>query len=74
MLTMALVSLSVLIVVEHDRAATARRVGLAPAGAQLRPVDRAAVRRHPVQHLPALDAQTRLLTGRYLEYRVTEKV
>ena len=23
--------------------------------------------------LPALDAQTRLLTGRYLEYRVTEK-
>ncbi len=24
--------------------------------------------------LPALDAQTRLLTGRYLEYRVTEKV
>jgi len=25
-------------------------------------------------NLPALDAQTRLLTGRYLEYRVTEKV
>jgi hypothetical protein len=24
-------------------------------------------------NLPALDAQTRLLTGRYLEYRVTEK-
>jgi hypothetical protein len=23
--------------------------------------------------LPALDAQTRLLTGRYLEYKVTEK-
>jgi len=23
--------------------------------------------------MPALDAQTRLLTGRYLEYRVTEK-
>ena len=25
-------------------------------------------------NLPALDAQTRLLTGRYLEYRVTEKL
>jgi hypothetical protein len=25
-------------------------------------------------NLPALDAQTRLMTGRYLEYRVTEKV
>ena len=25
-------------------------------------------------NLPALDAQTRLLIGRYLEYRVTEKV
>jgi hypothetical protein len=24
-------------------------------------------------NLPALDAQTHLLTGRYLEYRVTEK-
>ena len=24
-------------------------------------------------NLPALDAQTRLLAGRYLEYRVTEK-
>ncbi|MDQ2965968.1 MAG: hypothetical protein M3R57_08990, partial [Chloroflexota bacterium] len=24
-------------------------------------------------NLPALDAQTRLMTGRYLEYRVTEK-
>jgi hypothetical protein len=24
-------------------------------------------------NLPALDAQTRLLTGRYLEYKVTEK-
>jgi hypothetical protein len=24
-------------------------------------------------NLPALDAQTRLMAGRYLEYRVTEK-
>jgi hypothetical protein len=26
-----------------------------------------------LSNLPALDAQTRLMTGRYLEYRVTEK-
>ena len=25
-------------------------------------------------NLPALEAQTRLMTGRHLEYRVTEKV
>jgi hypothetical protein len=75
MLTMALVSLFVLVVVEHQ---------IVPP----RPVDWGPVQRvlSYVQwiglpfvgilfsNLPALDAQTRLLTGRYLEYRVTEKV
>jgi hypothetical protein len=74
MLTMALVGLLVLVVVEY------RIVPRQPAG-------RSWLRRiftHlqwlglPIVgilfvNLPALDAQTRLLTGRYLEYRVTEK-
>ena len=74
MLTMALVSLFVLVVVEHR---------IVPP----RPPEWGRVQRilSYVQwiglpfvgilfsNLPALDAQTRLLTGRYLEYRVTEK-
>lgn len=74
MLTMALVSLLVLVVVEYR---------IVPP----RPSDWGLVHRllSHVQWLllplvgvffstlPALDAQTRLLTGRYLEYRVTEK-
>ena len=74
MLTLALVSLFVLVVVEHF---------IAPP----RPTDWGPIQRVisyvqwlglPVvgilfSNLPALDAQTRLLTGRYLEYRVTEK-
>ncbi|HET7645209.1 MAG TPA: glycosyltransferase family 2 protein [Candidatus Limnocylindria bacterium] len=74
MLTIALVSLFVLIVVEH-------RI-VPPRPAEWGPVQRIV---SYVQwlglpfvgiffsNLPALDAQTRLLTGRYLEYRVTEK-
>lgn len=75
MLTLALVSLLVLVVVEER---------LVPP----RPASYGIVRRAftylqwlaiPfigifLSNLPALDAQTRLLTGRYLEYRVTEKV
>ena len=74
MLTMALVSLLVMIYVENaivpPRPAdwgTAQRVvsyvqwiGLPLIGILF-------------SNLPALDAQTRLMTGRYLEYRVTEK-
>jgi hypothetical protein len=74
MLTAALISLFVLIVVEH-------RI-VPPRPAEWGPVQRVL---SYVQWLglpfvgiffstlPALDAQTRLLTGRYLEYRVTEK-
>jgi hypothetical protein len=74
MLTMALVSLFVLVVVEH--------IIVPPRPAEWGPVQRVL---SYVQwlglpfvgiffsNLPALDAQTRLLTGRYLEYRVTEK-
>ena len=75
MLSMAIVSLAVLIVVEHR---------IVPP----RPVEWGSVQRvlSYVQWIglpfvgiifsmvPALDAQTRLLTGRYLEYKVTEKV
>ena len=75
MLSMAIVSLAVLIVVEHR---------IVPP----RPVEWGLVQRvlSYVQWIglpfvgiifsmvPALDAQTRLLTGRYLEYKVTEKV
>ena len=74
MLTMALVSLLVLVVVES--------MIVPPRPTTWGPVQRIA---SYVQwlglpfvgiffsNLPALDAQTRLLTGRYLEYRVTEK-
>jgi len=74
MLTLALVSLLVLVVVEYQ---------IVPP----RPAHWGAVQRFVsyvqwfglpfvgifFSTLPALDAQTRLLTGRYLEYRVTEK-
>jgi hypothetical protein len=74
MLSLALVSLLVLVVVEHR---------IVPP----RPADWGRLRRFVTylqwlalplvgiffSTLPALDAQTRLLTGRYLEYRVTEK-
>lgn len=74
MLTIALVGLFVLVIVES-------RI-VPPRPAKWGPVQRIA---SYVQwlglpfvgiffsNLPALDAQTRLLTGRYLEYRVTEK-
>ncbi len=74
MLTLALVSLFVLVVVEHQI--------VPPRPSSWGPVQRLI---SYVQwlglpfvgiffsNLPALDAQTRLLTGRYLEYRVTEK-
>ena len=74
MLTIALVGLFVLVIVEH-------RI-VPPRPADWGPMQRIA---SYVQwlglpfvgiffsNLPALDAQTRLLTGRYLEYRVTEK-
>jgi hypothetical protein len=74
MLTLALVSLVVLIWVEH------RIVPPRPAawGALQRVLSYVQWLGLPVvgiffSNLPALDAQTRLLTGRYLEYRVTEK-
>ncbi len=74
MLTLALASLFVLVIVEHR---------IVPP----RPADWGKVQRITsylqwlalplvgifFSTLPALDAQTRLLTGRYLEYRVTEK-
>ena len=75
MLSIALSSLVVLIWVEH------RIVPLRPAawGRLKRVASYAQWLALPFvgiffSNLPALDAQTRLLTGRYLEYRVTEKV
>ena len=75
MLTMALVSLFVLVVVEHNI------VPPRPAewGLVVRVLSYVQWLGLPFvgilfSNLPALDAQTRLLTGRYLEYRVTEKV
>ena len=74
MLTLALVSLAVLIWVEH------RIVPPRPAhwGRWMRLATHFQWIGLPFvgiffSNLPALDAQTRLLTGRYLEYRVTEK-
>lgn len=74
MLTMALVSLLVLVVVEHfivpPRPAEWGRLQRAASYAQWLLLPLVGVF---FSTLPALDAQTRLLTGRYLEYRVTEK-
>jgi hypothetical protein len=74
MLTLALVSLLVLVVVEYQI------VPPRPAhwGAMQRLISYVQWFGLPFvgiffSTLPALDAQTRLLTGRYLEYRVTEK-
>lgn len=75
MLTIALASLFVLVIVEH------RIVPPRPAhwgrlqhiGSYLQWLALPVVGIF-FSTLPALDAQTRLLTGRYLEYRVTEKV
>ena len=74
MLTIALVGLFVLVIVEH------RIVPPRPAewGPMMRILSYLQWLGLPFvgiffSNLPALDAQTRLLTGRYLEYRVTEK-
>jgi hypothetical protein len=74
MLTIALVALLVLIFVEH------RIVPRRPRewGLPMRVLSYVQWLALPFvgiffSNLPALDAQTRLLTGRYLEYRVTEK-
>jgi hypothetical protein len=75
MLTLALASLFVLVIVEH------RIVPPRPShwGVVQRSLSYLQWLGLPLvgiffSTLPALDAQTRLLTGRYLEYRVTEKV
>jgi hypothetical protein len=74
MLTMGLVSLLVLVVVEHlivpRRPSEWGPVQRAISYAQWLALPFVGV---IFSCLPALDAQTRLLTGRYLEYRVTEK-
>ena len=75
MLSIALVSLFVLIWVERQivppRPAAWGRLRRITSGAQWIALPFVGVF---FSNLPALDAQTRLLTGRYLEYRVTEKV
>jgi hypothetical protein len=75
MLTMALASLLVLVVVEHfivpPRPATWGPVQRVISYVQWLGLPFVGIF---FSNLPALDAQTRLLTGRYLEYRVTEKV
>jgi hypothetical protein len=74
MLTLALVGLLVLVVVEH-RIAPPRPSGWGPLQRILSYVQWLGLPFVGIlfSNLPALDAQTRLLTGRYLEYRVTEK-
>jgi hypothetical protein len=74
MLTVALVSLLVLVVIEY-RIVPPRPPEWGPLRTLLVHLQWLAM---PIMGilfsmLPALDAQTRLLTGRYLEYRVTEK-
>jgi hypothetical protein len=74
MLTMALVSLLVLVVVEHfivpPRPPTWGPIQRVISYVQWLGLPFVGIF---FSNLPALDAQTRLLTGRYLEYRVTEK-
>jgi hypothetical protein len=74
MLTLALVSLAVLIFVEH-RIVPPRPASWGAARRLLSYVQWIGLPFVGIffSNLPALDAQTRLLTGRYLEYRVTEK-
>mgnify|MGYP000737031436 FL=1 len=74
MLTLALVSLFVLVVVEH-RIVPPRPADWGPVQRVLSYVQWLGLPFVGIffSNLPALDAQTRLLTGRYLEYRVTEK-
>jgi hypothetical protein len=74
MLTIALAALVVLIVVEH-RIVPPRPAGWGPLRRLLSYVQWLGLPLVGIffSNLPALDAQTRLLTGRYLEYRVTEK-
>jgi hypothetical protein len=74
MLTLALASLFVLVVVEHrivpPRPAQWGRIQRLMSYVQWIGLPFVGIL---FSNLPALDAQTRLLTGRYLEYRVTEK-
>ena len=74
MLSLALVALVVLIVIEH-RIVPPRPASWGPVRRILSYVQWLGLPFVGVffSNLPALDAQTRLLTGRYLEYRVTEK-
>ena len=74
MLTLALVSLLVLVVIEH-RIVPPRPREWGRTQRVLSYVQWLALPFVGIffSTLPALDAQTRLLTGRYLEYRVTEK-
>jgi hypothetical protein len=74
MLTIALVGLFVLVIVEHrivpPRPAEWGRLQRIASYVQWLGLPFVGIF---FSNLPALDAQTRLLTGRYLEYRVTEK-
>jgi hypothetical protein len=74
MLTLALVGLFVLVVVEH-RIVPPRPASWGPVMRLMSYVQWIGLPFVGIlfSNLPALDAQTRLLTGRYLEYRVTEK-
>ena len=74
MLTIALVGLLVLVVVEH-LIVPPRPAGWGPLQRIVSYVQWLGLPFVGIffSNLPALDAQTRLLTGRYLEYRVTEK-
>ena len=74
MLTLALVGLFVLVIVEH-RIVPPRPPSWGPVMRLLSYVQWLGLPFVGIlfSNLPALDAQTRLLTGRYLEYRVTEK-
>jgi hypothetical protein len=74
MLTMALVGLFVLVVIEH-RIVPRRPAHWGPFQRFISYVQWLGLPFVGIffSTLPALDAQTRLLTGRYLEYRVTEK-